>query len=503
MPQLFDYSGIGQNYLRDQALQQEIEQRKKSFPISNALASAQLQDYLRNQQDTAAIRQTAQQNNQMTVNPEPPKPDAFGNMQLNQSGAPNQTENTIVAVFKKYISQGKIKEATDTLDTYTKPMLLSGNVDEAARVSSRALGVPLIPTPDRKDIMIAPAGSMGYNLKTGKTEFTVPNKPENLTGADYEEQRRKAWLVAHPGKTDMDYNKEVAKSKDTHPAGVPIKSENLGNVVRNYYADGTTKDEKVGVSPNTQVRVNVQQPELGGDTIQILASDWYTSGQAPFVARTPAAIHALDQVAKEVKRQHPDWNPAITRANYGADKSSLASIQKSTDAINSFETTALKNADLMMGFAQKLTDTKSPIVNRYIRDWQSVAAGDPNVRSFEAARRVFANEVAKITSNPNMSGVLTNEARQEIDKIVSGDVTLPQLQSIVSTLKKDMENRRTSLNSQIGEIKGRISGTTPTHPADASGGGGGTFTVNDPNGKPHYFTTQQDADNFKKAIGAQ
>jgi hypothetical protein len=214
MPQLFDYSGIGQNYLRDQALQQEIEQRKKSFPISNALANAQLQDYLRNQQDTAAIRQTAQQNKQMTVNPTPPQPDATGNMQLGQSGAPTQGENVAVALVKKYISLGKTDQAAKTLEDFTKPLIAAGDMEGAARLASKATGLPIVVHPSRKDIMLAPAGSIGYNLETGKTEFSNP-KESTDTAAEVDRKEEMAWLAKNPGKTHLDWisAKSAASSK--------------------------------------------------------------------------------------------------------------------------------------------------------------------------------------------------------------------------------------------------------------------------------------------------
>lgn len=148
---------------------------------------------------------------------------------------------------------------------------------------------------------------------------------------------------------------------------------------------------------------------------------------------------------------------AGNKAGYKADSGSLTGLQKQRDAVGAFEGTALKNMDMFVNAAGKIVDTGSPMMNIPARMVSGKMIGSPDQAAYEAARQVALTEIAKVTSNPGLSGQLSDSARHEVEGFSPANATLAQTVAIARTLKADMANRRTELDRQIGEVKGRIS----------------------------------------------
>jgi hypothetical protein len=95
--------------------------------------------------------------------------------------------------------------------------------------------------------------------------------------------------------------------------------------------------------------------------------------------------------------------------------------------------------------------------------------GSAEVAAFDAARRVAINEIAKVVSNPNLTGQLSDAARREVESFIPEQATLKQINAVADILKTDMQNRHQSLDVQLKEIRTRLGST--------SGGGGGSVKV--------------------------
>lgn len=170
---------------------------------------------------------------------------------------------------------------------------------------------------------------------------------------------------------------------------------------------------------------------------------------------------------------------AGNQASYRADRASLAAMQKQRDAITSFEQTASKNIDIFLQTAGKIVDTGSPLANRVARAVGGDVLGSPNIAAYNAARQVAINEVAKIVSNPNMTGVLSDTARREVEAFNPSTATLAQTVAVMRILKRDMANRAGSLDSTLADIRRRI-------------GGGGVQSPSPPPAAPTAGATYQD-----------
>ncbi len=205
--------------------------------------------------------------------------------------------------------------------------------------------------------------------------------------------------------------------------------------------------------------------ELTPAGIDAAAMAFAKSGQLPPMGMGAKAAQARAKIINRAAEMVPNLDVAANRADYDANRASLTQAQKMLDAVAAFESTATKNLDQFVAQAQKIKDFGSPLVNMPLRQAMKMA-GNTDMPAYEAARRVALTEIAKVTSNPNLAGVLTDSARKEIEDFNPESATLAQTLAVAKVLKQDMANRKSELSNQVGAIKGRISGgggQKPTH----------------------------------------
>jgi hypothetical protein len=177
--------------------------------------------------------------------------------------------------------------------------------------------------------------------------------------------------------------------------------------------------------------------------------------------RGNAADAQLRKIQARVAEKYPGFNWAQALSGYRADSGSLTSLQKNRDAVVAFENTAGKNLDQFLNAAKNVVDTGSPLLNTPVRLVTDKMAGNTNVTAFNTARQVALTEIAKVLTNPGLGGQLSDSARHEVEGLIGKDATLKQIYTAANILKTDMKNRRDSLDSQLGEIRGRIGGAPP------------------------------------------
>lgn len=146
---------------------------------------------------------------------------------------------------------------------------------------------------------------------------------------------------------------------------------------------------------------------------------------------------------------------ADTRAQFAADKKSLATMTSQYDAITSFEKTAIRNGQSLVKLAEKVDSTGLPAVERWFRAGKK-ATGDADVAAFNAQMQVYRTEAARILTNPNLTGVLSDSARQEVAEFVNNASSAEQVRRVVELLKRDFENRKQTLEDQMAAAKGRM-----------------------------------------------
>jgi hypothetical protein len=148
------------------------------------------------------------------------------------------------------------------------------------------------------------------------------------------------------------------------------------------------------------------------------------------------------------------------QAGFKADRTSLNKLVPQYDAVTAFEQTAVRNGDRLLQLADQVDATGIPVIEKWIRAGRQ-ASGDPTVAAFNAQMLVYRTEAAKILTNPNLTGQLTDSARREVEEFMKGGSSAKQIRAVVELLKNDFENRKSTLEHQIATIRERMKGRMP------------------------------------------
>lgn len=161
----------------------------------------------------------------------------------------------------------------------------------------------------------------------------------------------------------------------------------------------------------------------------------------------------------------PGLDIASAKADYGANAASEKNVTQTLDTLTAFETTAGKNLDQFLTLAAKVPDTGVPWINSPIRRLNANVVGSANQAAFNAARDVALREIARVTNDPKLSGVLSDSARHEVAGLSPDNATFAQITAVAKTLKQDMANVHSSLEDQRQAIRDRIKAAGPQTPS--------------------------------------
>jgi len=179
-------------------------------------------------------------------------------------------------------------------------------------------------------------------------------------------------------------------------------------------------------------------------------------GAAASAARTRVLNRAATLTPEEISDlEAGGLDIAGNSMDFAADKGSLTTLQRTRDAVTAFEKTALRNIDIFLNTAKKAVDTGMPIINQPVRAVAASAFGSTNLAEFTAARTVALTEAAKVLNNPNLSGVLSDSARKEVEGLLSPNATVGQAYAVFNLIKNEMRGRTQYLDQTIAEIKSR------------------------------------------------
>jgi hypothetical protein len=146
---------------------------------------------------------------------------------------------------------------------------------------------------------------------------------------------------------------------------------------------------------------------------------------------------------------------AQRRQEFRADANSLNKLTQSYDAVTAFEQNAVRNGELLMKLADKVDVSGMPVLEKWIRAGKK-ATGDPDVAAFNAQINVYRTEAARIITQANLTGQLTDSARKEIEKGLSDNASAEQIRNVVGTFKNDFDNRKHTLETQMDAIRDRM-----------------------------------------------
>lgn len=244
-------------------------------------------------------------------------------------------------------------------------------------------------------------------------------------------------------------------------------------------SDGLTYDMgRRQIDPATLAPESAAATSVSEQGVELAARNYLTTGVMPPLGMGDKGTRQAI-LNKAAELGGVGANIAANKADYKADTGSLTTLQRQRDTIGAFEDTAGKNIDIFLNAAGKIVDTGSPLANSLVRNVTGKMLGSPDQAAFDAARQVAVNEIAKITSNPNLTGQLSDSARREVDAFNPREATLAQSVAVMRLLKQDMANRITSLDDAVKNVKGRLRPTDTAPPAPA-----GFVDMVAPDGRP-------------------
>jgi hypothetical protein len=143
-------------------------------------------------------------------------------------------------------------------------------------------------------------------------------------------------------------------------------------------------------------------------------------------------------------------------ADVKAYEGSLKKMQGQYDAITAFEKTMESIGGQLKKISKKVDATGVPVVERWLRGGKRAVEGDPDVTEFNARMQTFRTEAARTINNPNLTGVLSDNARHEIEEVLPNASSAEQIERGVDTLISEGKLRRDNITDQISEVRGKI-----------------------------------------------
>ena len=142
--------------------------------------------------------------------------------------------------------------------------------------------------------------------------------------------------------------------------------------------------------------------------------------------------------------------------NIGSTKKSLDKMVPQLDAITAYEKSVGSIGDKLVKIAKKVDTAGVPALERWIRAGKRSVEGDPDVSELDFQLNAYRTDIARIVNNPNLTGVLSDSARHEIESSLPNIANAEQIERLVGISKADAAARRGYLSDQIAGAKGRV-----------------------------------------------
>lgn len=136
-----------------------------------------------------------------------------------------------------------------------------------------------------------------------------------------------------------------------------------------------------------------------------------------------------------------------------AEATSIGKMVQQNNNIESFERLARFNGDRLLELIDKLDNTSIPIIEGPKRFLEKKIGGSADAAEFSNVLNSFQKEAARILDNPNMTGVLTVSATEDLKHVISGDATAAQAKRVVNRIFLEMDMRKSSFALQIKDAQ--------------------------------------------------
>jgi hypothetical protein len=148
------------------------------------------------------------------------------------------------------------------------------------------------------------------------------------------------------------------------------------------------------------------------------------------------------------------------KAKVHALTSELTKLKGMQGAVNSFSASADMNAQALTDTLDKLPEGGAKFLNAPLRDFAS-QFGDENMAAFGVFRNSVQNEYNRLISNPNLTGVVAQKSKDDMETLLNPNSPVKALRSALKALQKESKNRKIGLDNEVGSVEDEISGNPP------------------------------------------
>lgn len=143
---------------------------------------------------------------------------------------------------------------------------------------------------------------------------------------------------------------------------------------------------------------------------------------------------------------------AATQAAFHANAGALNAVTKDLNTFEPYKKMLDTNADIAITLGRKIAQTDARLANRTINWFRQNASSNPDVAEYLAQMRLVQTETSRVVNNPRIVGQLTDEARKEIDAVITGDAPIAVVDRVLNRMKSDGSNRFDKMREQQAQI---------------------------------------------------
>ena len=136
------------------------------------------------------------------------------------------------------------------------------------------------------------------------------------------------------------------------------------------------------------------------------------------------------------------------RARAKGEIASTVQLTKQLNAVESYEKLAKFNGQRILELIDGVDETGIPAIEGAIRKAKK-AGGNVDQAEFNSILNSFQTEVARIITQPNLTGVLSDTARKELQEIVAGNLSAPQMRRVINRINLEMDTRASAVRQQL------------------------------------------------------
>lgn len=195
---------------------------------------------------------------------------------------------------------------------------------------------------------------------------------------------------------------------------------------------------------------------LDPDTLNLAAHDTmldpnhrlsYASGNSVTAQAVRKQIAARQtDILRDAGMTYADL-PSI-RANATAQVGSTKELVKQQNAIASFAEPEVANFQRLNELTKLVDTTGVPFLEQYLRKGKAMLGSD-DAAEFASVVNSSQTGAAKLLNNPNLTGVLSDSARHEMQAVVDGSASPSQMVRVLNRVTMEINNRKLGIANQI------------------------------------------------------